>query len=175
LVDFALWLRYVNQLKDLFRHAGSYTNIPWAIRLSPSFRDRGTVTPLERKMMEEEKSAEVLTLLAAAEALKNRLKKEEDRLWSISAFITGTLMEVYDLDKDHIKDIADILEDYFAATRTIRFTVQAEWEVDIDVPWSDDPELIDHSEFNVDIDNGYRGLEKIIEINLEVTNWEERY
>jgi dUTP pyrophosphatase len=25
------------------------------------------------------------------------------------------------------------------------------------------------------IDNGYRGLEKVIEINLEVTNWEERY
>jgi len=125
--------------------------------------------------MEEEKSAEVLTLQAASEALKYKLGKAEDKLWSISAFITGTLMEVYDLDKKHIEEIAEILEDYFAATRTIRFTVQAEWEVDIEVPWSEDPELIDHSEFNVDIDNHYRGFERVIETNLEVTNWEERY
>ena len=116
-----------------------------------------------------------MTLLAAAEALKSRLKKAEDKLWSISAYVTGTLMEVYDLDNKHIQDIAEILDDYFTATRRIRYTIQAEWEVEIDVPYTEDPEDIDASEFTVDIDNNYRELDKVIENNLEITNWEERY
>jgi hypothetical protein len=124
--------------------------------------------------MEEEKSAEVLTLLAAAEALKSRLKNAETKLWDISTWITGTLMDVYEIDNRHIKEIAEILDDYFVATRRIRYTIQAEWEVDIDVPWSEDPEDIDVSEFTVDINNHYRELDRTIENNLEITNWEER-
>ena len=124
--------------------------------------------------MEEEKSAEVLTLLAAAEALKSRLKNAETKLWDISTWITDTLMDVYEIDNRHIKEIAEILDDYFVATRRIRYTIQAEWEVDIDVPWSEDPEDIDVSEFTVDINNHYRELDRTIENNLEITNWEER-
>lgn len=79
----------------------------------------------------------------------------------------------YEIQEDYISELADIMEDYISLTKTFKVTVQAEWDVWIELPYNTNAEDIDNGEFNVDISSYYYDLSNISESYVEVTNVEE--
>lgn len=80
----------------------------------------------------------------------------------------------YEIQEDYISELADIMEDYISLTKTFKVTVQAEWDVWIDLPYNTNAEDIDNGEFNVDISSYYYDLSNIEEKFIEVTDVEEQ-
>lgn len=80
----------------------------------------------------------------------------------------------YEIQEDYISELADIMEDYISLTKTFKVTVQAEWDVWVDLPYNTNAEDIDNGEFNVDISSYYYDLSNIEEKFIEVTDVEEQ-
>lgn len=121
--------------------------------------------------MEEEVQKEI-------EDLKKRLARYEDLANALDNTLrkAGEWLEKaipdYEIDKDDAEEISKIMGNYLSLMRTWKVTVQAEWDVWIQLPYYQDEEDIDPSEFSVEISSYYYDLIDETENDIQITNSE---
>lgn len=84
------------------------------------------------------------------------------------------IVEDYEIDSDEIAEICTIMQKYLNLTRTWKVTVQAEWDVYIQLPYHQDGEDIDAGEFSVELSSYYYDLIDQTENNVEITECEAK-
>lgn len=128
--------------------------------------------------MEDEKDKLIDSLKTELEDYKKRLDRYQDHANGLDNILrkAGEWLEKaipdYEVNKDDAEEISKIMGNYLSLMRTWKVTVQAEWDVWIDLPYYQDEEDIDPSEFSVEISSYYYDLLDQTENNVEITNSE---
>lgn len=80
----------------------------------------------------------------------------------------------YEIQDDYVSEVADIMGDYISLTKTFKVTLQAEWDVWLDLPYNTNAEDIDASEFRVELSSYYYDISSETERYVEITDVEEQ-
>lgn len=82
------------------------------------------------------------------------------------------IVEEYDISSDEVREISAIMQDYLKLTRTWKVTVQAEFEVWLELPYTQEAEDIDADEFTVELSSYYYDLIDQGQNYVEITDCE---